>query len=183
MPGLNTPVPENIPKPAVKQFQAVVREQPTAVVIQAPEQVKPVEATLIPAKLATPDLPAKLAPAMPVKTNVFASQRHDRPNGTGSGFVASWMFIPVVLAELMAAPCNRAQEKATAQRCTPAASAIRMVPGLAVRDRGTESPLWSQPQVSETPPYKILLLTQGRDGGAIGNARRSSVEAQACLHR
>jgi TonB family protein len=71
--SLVAPVPENIPKPAVKQFQAFVREQPKAIAIQAPEQVKPVEASLTPAKLSTPDLPARLAPAMPVKTNVFAS--------------------------------------------------------------------------------------------------------------
>jgi TonB family protein len=67
------PVQQAPPKPVVKQFQAVLREQPKAVTIQTPEQIKPVEASLIPAKLATPDLPAKLAPAMPVKTNVFAS--------------------------------------------------------------------------------------------------------------
>ena len=39
---LNMPVPETIPKPAVKQFQAFLREQPKAVAIQAPEQAKPV---------------------------------------------------------------------------------------------------------------------------------------------
>jgi TonB family protein len=72
-----TPAPPRVdqstPKPIVKQFQALVREQPKAVAIQAPEQVKPVEASLVPAKFATPDLPNRLAPAMPVKTNVFAS--------------------------------------------------------------------------------------------------------------
>jgi TonB family protein len=81
---LNTPVPENIPKPVVKQFQTLVREQPKAVVIQAPEQAAPAVAALTPAKLATPDLPtnlpAKLAPAMPVKTNVFGSSGTS-PNG------------------------------------------------------------------------------------------------------
>jgi TonB family protein len=70
--SLTTP-PENIPKPIVKQFQAFIPEQPKAIAIQAPEQIKLVEASLTPAKLATPDLPTRLAPAVPVKTNVFAS--------------------------------------------------------------------------------------------------------------
>jgi TonB family protein len=78
------PVEQSAPKPVVKQFQALVREQPKAVVIQAPEQVKPIEASLTPAKLAAPDLstslPARLAPPMPVKTNVFASSGMS-PNG------------------------------------------------------------------------------------------------------
>ena len=71
--ALVTPAPQNIPKPVIKEFQAPVREQPKTVVIQAPEQLKPVEASLAPAKLATPDLPSRLAPPIPVKTNVFAS--------------------------------------------------------------------------------------------------------------
>ena len=77
-----SPVQAARPEPVVKQFQPRFShwEQPRAVIIQAPEQVKPVEASLVPAKLATPDLPAKLAPAMPVKTNVFASSGTS-PNG------------------------------------------------------------------------------------------------------
>jgi TonB family protein len=79
--ALTAPEPENIPQPVVKQFQAFVRERPKAIAIQAPEQVRPVEASLAPAKLATPDLPARLAPAAPVKTNVFASSSGTSPDG------------------------------------------------------------------------------------------------------
>ena len=74
------PVDHSTPEPLVRQFQAVLREQPKAVIIQAPEEVKPIEASLIPAKLAAPELPARVAPAMPVKTNVFASSGTS-PNG------------------------------------------------------------------------------------------------------
>jgi TonB family protein len=85
---LPPPVEPTIPKPAAKQFQAFLpeqpREQPKAIAIQTPEQVVPAAASLPQAKLATPDfsnnLPTRLAPAMPVKTNVFASSGTS-PNG------------------------------------------------------------------------------------------------------
>jgi len=71
--SLVSPVPPDIPKPVTKEFQAPVREQPKNIVIQAPEQLKPIEASIAPAKLVTPDLPSRMAPPIPVKTNVFAS--------------------------------------------------------------------------------------------------------------
>jgi len=78
------PVEQRTPKPEVKQFQAFLREQPAeqpkTIAIQTPEQVMPAAASLTQAKLATPDLPSRLAPAMPVKTNVFASSGTS-PNG------------------------------------------------------------------------------------------------------
>ncbi len=77
---LTAPLPESPPALAVKQFQGFVREQPKAIAIQTPDQVKPLEASVTLAKLATPDLPARLAPQIPVKTNVFASSGTS-PNG------------------------------------------------------------------------------------------------------
>jgi TonB family protein len=71
--SLVSPAPLHLPQPVVKQFQAPVHEQPKTAVIQAPEQAKPMDASLTQVKLATPDLPSKMAPAIPVKTNVFTS--------------------------------------------------------------------------------------------------------------
>lgn len=82
--SLIPPVPET-PKPTVKQFQAFVREQPKTTAIQAPEQAKLVAVSLARAKLTTPDistnLPARMAPAVPVKTNVFTSSSGTSPEG------------------------------------------------------------------------------------------------------
>jgi TonB family protein len=81
---LVTPVEQRTPKPQVRQFQAFLREQPAeqpkTIAIQTPEQVMPAAISLTQAMLATPDLPSRLAPAMPVKTNIFAS-RGTSPNG------------------------------------------------------------------------------------------------------